>query len=189
VFEFGETRRLFDLGGEALAFKPRYNVQPAQYNARDSAGKKIMAQIQASADCLPRWMADATTQRTGSNDGVSLASKPQHRRVQRHTRNPCMRRRIEENRKVKVLMRFIIAAALGIQQSTEALLVNKMNELAVRLRESRTEIDNLRRQLSIMRKPVQLIDFSTSLRFPVYPLSRTSSVLAFSYQLSSFITL
>jgi hypothetical protein len=40
-------------------------------------------------------------------------------------------------------MRFIIAAALGIQQSTEALLVNKMNELAVRLRENRTEIDNL----------------------------------------------
>jgi protein-arginine kinase len=54
-----------------------------------------------------------------------------------------MRRRIEENRKVKILMRFIIAAALGIQQSTEALLVNKMNELAVRLRENRTEIDTL----------------------------------------------
>jgi hypothetical protein len=67
------------------------------------------------------------------------------------------------------IMRFIIAAALGIQQSTEALLVNKLNELAVRLRENRTEIDNLRRQLSILRKPVQLIDFSTSLRFPVYP--------------------
>ena len=86
-------------------------------------------------------------------------------------------------------MRFIIAVALGIQQSTEALLVNKLNELAVRLRENRTEIDNLRRQLSILRKPVQLIDFSTSPDPLFPPLSRTSSVLAFSYQLSGFITL
>jgi len=65
-------------------------------------------------------------------------------------------------------MRVIIAAALGIQQSTEALLVNKLNELAIRLRENRTEIDNLRRQLSIMRKPVRMIDFSTLLRFPCF---------------------
>ncbi len=35
----------------------------------------------------------------------------------------------------------IIAAALDIQQLTAVLLVNKMNELAVRLRENRTEID------------------------------------------------
>jgi len=69
-------------------------------------------------------------------------------------------------------MRVIIAAALGIQQSTEALLVNKLNELAIRLRENRTEIDNLRRQLSILRKPVQLIDFSTSPRSPVSPLEQ-----------------
>jgi hypothetical protein len=33
--------------------------------------------------------------------------------------------------------RFIIAAALGIQQSAGALLVNMMNELAVRFREYR----------------------------------------------------
>ena len=93
-------------------------------------------------------MVDATTQGTSRND-------------------------IEENRKVKVLIRFIIAAALGIQQSTEALLVNKMNELAVRLRESRTEIDNLRRQLSIMRKPVQLMMiFLRRLDSPVFPLEQ-----------------
>jgi len=40
VFEFGETRRLFDLGGEALAFKPRYNVQPAQYMPVILPGRK-----------------------------------------------------------------------------------------------------------------------------------------------------
>jgi len=40
AFEFGETRRLFDLGGEALAFKPRYNVQPAQYMPVILRGKK-----------------------------------------------------------------------------------------------------------------------------------------------------
>ena len=102
-----------------------------------------MAQTQASADCLPRWMANATTQGIGRNDGVSSLFKTSVPPSPAHTRNSCMRRRIEENRKVKVLMRFIIAAALGIQQSTEALLVNKMNELAVRLRENRTEIDTL----------------------------------------------
>ena len=42
-------------------------------------------------------------------------------------------------------------------------LVDKLNKLAVRLGENRTAINNFRRQLSIMRKPVQSIDFSTSL--------------------------
>jgi hypothetical protein len=120
---------------------------------------------------MPRPKGPAVTTAYLSPQNLSTAESSAYTRL-------CKRRGIEENRKVRVLTRFIIVAALGIQQSTAALLVNKLNELAVKLREDRTEIDNLRRQLSIMRKPVRLIDFSTSLRFPVYPLSRTSSVLA-----------
>jgi hypothetical protein len=36
-----------------------------------------------------------------------------------------------------------------------ALLVSRMNELARRFRENKREIDNLRWQLSIVRKPVR----------------------------------
>ena len=43
----------------------------------------------------------------------------------------------------------------GIQQACAALLVDKMNELAVRFREHKPEIDNLRWQLGVVRRPVQ----------------------------------
>ena len=54
AFEFGETRRLFDLGGEALAFKPRYNVQLARYmsvllpgknHGPDSGVSRLLAKV------------------------------------------------------------------------------------------------------------------------------------------------
>jgi protein-arginine kinase len=111
---------------------------------------------------MPRPKGPAVTTAYLSPQNLSTAESSAYTRL-------CKRRGIEENRKVRVLTRFIIVAALGIQQSTAALLVNKLNELAVKLREDRTEIDHLRRQLSIMRKPVRLIDFSTSLRFPFTP--------------------
>src|SRR5207302_5352087 len=47
-------------------------------------------------------------------------------------------------------------AARGIQQACVALLLRRMNDLAVQYRDNKTEIDNLRRQLGIVRKPVRL---------------------------------
>lgn len=45
-------------------------------------------------------------------------------------------------------------AARGIQHACAGLLVPRINELAHRFRENKSEIDNLRWQLSIVRKPV-----------------------------------
>jgi ribosomal protein S15P/S13E len=45
-------------------------------------------------------------------------------------------------------------AVSGIQHACAALLVARMNELARRFRENKSEIANLRWQLSIVRKPV-----------------------------------
>jgi hypothetical protein len=168
------------LGGEVLVFKPRYNVQPVQYMPVILPGRKSWPKLRPQPiACQGGWPMPRPKGPVGTTAYLSLQnlSTAESSAYTKLMHAPSNRR----NRKVKVLMRFIIAAARGIKQSTEALLliiVNKLNELAVRLRENRTEIDNLRRQLSIMRKPVQLIDFSTSLGFPVYPLSRTSSVLA-----------
>ena len=47
-------------------------------------------------------------------------------------------------------------ATRGIQQSCAALLVEKMNEGAVRFRENKAEIDRLRWQLDVVRRPVRL---------------------------------
>jgi hypothetical protein len=169
VFEFGETRRLFDLGGEALAFKPRYNVQPAQYMPVILPGRKSWPRLRPQPIAcqggwpMPRPKGPAVTAAYLSPQNLSTAESSAYTTL-------CKRRRIEENRKVRALTRFIIAAALRIQQSTEAL---PMSELAVRLRENRTEIDNLRRQLSIMRKPVQLMMiFLRRLDSPVFPLEQ-----------------
>ena len=45
-------------------------------------------------------------------------------------------------------------AARGIQQACMPLLVDRMNELAHRYRENKPEINKLRWQLSVVRKPV-----------------------------------
>src|SRR5438552_1473114 len=45
-------------------------------------------------------------------------------------------------------------ATRGIQQACVVLLVDKMNEVAVGFRENKPEIDKLRRQLDIVRRPV-----------------------------------
>jgi hypothetical protein len=47
-------------------------------------------------------------------------------------------------------------SARGIQYACAALLVARMNELARRYRENKAEIDNLRWQLSAVRKPVRM---------------------------------
>src|SRR4249920_739553 len=45
-------------------------------------------------------------------------------------------------------------ATRGIQQRCALLLVDKMNDLAVRFRENKSEIDKLRWQLGVVRRPV-----------------------------------
>ena len=47
-------------------------------------------------------------------------------------------------------------AARGIQYTCAALLVTRMNELARRFRDNKAEINNLRWQLSAVRKPVRM---------------------------------
>ena len=47
-------------------------------------------------------------------------------------------------------------ATRGIQQACAALLVDKLNELAVRFRKNKAEIDHLRWQLDVVRRPVRL---------------------------------
>jgi hypothetical protein len=44
----------------------------------------------------------------------------------------------------------------GIQQACAAALVDKMNDLADCFRENKVEIDYLRWQLDVVRRPVQL---------------------------------
>ena len=46
-------------------------------------------------------------------------------------------------------------ATRAIQQSCAALLMEKMNERAVRFRENQAEIDHLRWQLDVVRRPVR----------------------------------
>jgi len=47
-------------------------------------------------------------------------------------------------------------AVRGIQQACAAFLLRRMNDLAVQYRDNKHEIDKLRWQLSIVRKPVRL---------------------------------
>jgi hypothetical protein len=61
------------------------------------------------------------------------------------------RRNWREQRELRDELR---VATRGIQQACVALLVERMNELAHHYRENKAEIDNLRWQLSVVRKPV-----------------------------------
>jgi uncharacterized NAD(P)/FAD-binding protein YdhS len=53
------------------------------------------------------------------------------------------------------LHQILRAAVVGIQRAAAASLLKKMNGLSVRFRENRAEIDNLRRQLSVVRNTVR----------------------------------
>jgi hypothetical protein len=60
------------------------------------------------------------------------------------------RRTWREQNELREVLR---VATRGIQQACVVLVVERMNELASRYRENKQEIDNLRWQLSIVRKP------------------------------------
>lgn len=59
------------------------------------------------------------------------------------------------DREKEELREALRAAARGIQQACAALIVDQMNDLAVRFRENKPKIDKLRWQLSIVRKAVR----------------------------------
>ena len=58
TFEFDEIQRLFDLGGEAPSFKPRYNVQPAQYMPVILRGKRGTEAKLMKWGLVPSWLTD-----------------------------------------------------------------------------------------------------------------------------------
>jgi hypothetical protein len=62
------------------------------------------------------------------------------------------RRNWREQRELRDELR---VATRGIQQACVTLLVERLNELARRYRENKADIDRLRWQLSVVRKPVR----------------------------------
>ena len=79
----------------------------------------------------------------------SLEQKWLVRRYRRELRGD--RRNDREKTELREALR---VATRGIQQACVVLLVDKINELAVGFRENKPEIDKLRRQLDIVRRPV-----------------------------------
>src|SRR5262245_18664968 len=85
--------------------------------------------------------------------GIGAASEKQKWLVRRYRH--ALRGDRRNWREQKELQEELRVPARGIQQACAALLGDRMNELARRYRENKAEIDNLRWQLSVVRKPMR----------------------------------
>jgi hypothetical protein len=60
------------------------------------------------------------------------------------------------NQEKEELREILRVTTRGIQFACVKLIVRRLNELAIHFRENKPSIDNLRQQLTIMRRPVRL---------------------------------
>ena len=61
------------------------------------------------------------------------------------------------NREKEELREILRVTTRGIQFACVKLIVRRLNELAIHFRENKPSIDNLRQQLTIVRRPVRLL--------------------------------